>query len=66
MDRCLSGFARSRGVCRSASAFDAFDAAFGKPEEEEAPAVVQEEDIEDEDAFDISGIDLPEGVTFRS
>ena len=46
--------------------FDAFDAAFGKPEEEEAPAVVQEEDIEDEDAFDVSGIDLPEGVTFRS
>lgn len=46
--------------------FDAFDAAFGKPEEEEAPAVVQGGDIEDEDAFDISGIDLPEGVTFRS
>lgn len=46
--------------------FDAFDAAFGKPEEEEALVTVQEEDIEDEDAFDISSVDLPEGVTFRS
>lgn len=45
--------------------FDAFDAAFGKPAVEVAPVVKQEEESHDEDAFDISGIDLPEGVTFR-
>lgn len=43
--------------------FDAFDAAFGKPKvEESVPAVVGEDD---EDEFDLSSIELPEGVTLR-
>lgn len=42
--------------------FDAFDAAFGKPKVEEiAPVVVEE----DEDEFDLTSIELPEGVTLR-
>lgn len=43
--------------------FAAFDAAFGKPVVEEAPAV--EEKREDEDEFDLANIELPEGVTLR-
>ena len=43
---------------------DAFDAAFGKPKEEEpAPAVQTAED--EEDAEDWRTVDLPEGITLR-
>lgn len=42
--------------------FDAFDAAFGAPQVEVAAPVVAEED---EDEFDLSDIELPEGVTLR-
>lgn len=44
--------------------FDEFDRAFGQPEEERAPepAVAAEDD---EDEFDLSSIELPEGVTLR-
>lgn len=44
--------------------FDAFDAAFGAPVVEEAPAAVEEKPEEDE--FDVSSIELPEGVTLRA
>lgn len=42
--------------------FDAFDAAFGAPQVEVAAPVVAEED---EDEFDLSDIELPEGITLR-
>ncbi len=45
--------------------FDAFDAAFSAPKVEEAPAPVVETS-EDEDEFDFSAIDLPEGVILRA
>lgn len=44
--------------------FDAFDAAFGAPVVEEAPVV--EDKPEEEDEFDLSSIELPEGVTLRA
>ncbi len=46
------------------ASFDAFDALFGKPEEA-APAVVETAGDEDGDEFDLSSIELPEGVTLR-
>ena len=66
MARCSPGSLARVVFAVPRAHFDAFDAAFGKPEEEKAPVVVQEEEVEDEDAFDISSVDLPEGVTFRS
>lgn len=42
--------------------FDAFDAAFGKPKEEEAAPAVTEEESDDEDW---RNVELPEGVTLR-
>lgn len=42
--------------------FDAFNAAFGAPKVEEVAPVVDEED---EDEFDLSTVELPEGVTLR-
>ena len=42
--------------------FSAFDAAFGKPKAVEAAPAPAEED---EDDFDLSSIELPEGVTLR-
>lgn len=44
--------------------YDAFDAAFGKPRIEEPSPAADEEDA-DEDEFDPSTIELPEGVTLR-
>lgn len=42
--------------------FGAFDAAFGKPMVQAAPAA---RDEDDEDGFSLDGIELPEGVTLR-
>lgn len=42
--------------------FGAFDAAFGKPKVQAAPAA---RDEDDEDGFSLDGIELPEGVTLR-
>lgn len=42
-----------------------FDAAFAKPVEKDAPRV-QEAPDEDDDAFDLSSVELPEGVTLRA
>ena len=44
--------------------FDAFDALFGKLEEA-APAVAEAVVDEDDDEFDLSSIELPEGITLR-
>lgn len=49
--------------------FDVFDAAFGAPAPEPEPVSVSTEDAEttgDGEAFDLSDIDLPEGVTLRA
>lgn len=45
--------------------FDAFDAAFGAPVEEEPQPAPQQQEEDDPDAFDVHAIDLPEGVTLR-
>lgn len=45
--------------------FDEFDAAFGKPKVEE-PKPVEQPEEEESDEFSLEGIELPEGVTFRS
>ncbi len=42
--------------------FAAFDAAFGKPKVEKPAPVASEED---EDEFDLSAVELPEGITLR-
>lgn len=47
----------------SRMAFDAFDEAFGAPKVEEAAAPAAAE--EEENEFDLSSIELPEGVTLR-
>lgn len=46
------------------ASFDAFDALFGKLEEA-APAVAEAVVDEDDDEFDLSSIELPEGITLR-
>lgn len=46
------------------ASFDAFDALFGKLEEA-APAVTEAVVDEDDDEFDLSSIELPEGITLR-
>ncbi|MDO4443291.1 MAG: TIGR02452 family protein [Slackia sp.] len=43
----------------------AFDAAFARPVVQETP-VIEEVSEEDDDAFDLSAIELPEGVTLRA
>lgn len=49
--------------------FDVFDAAFGAPAPEPEPAPIAAEDAEasdDDEAFDLSAVELPEGVTLRA
>ncbi len=48
------------------ASFDAFDEAFGQPEEEAMQASTEaDQDSDSEDEFDLDSIELPEGVTLR-
>lgn len=47
------------------ASFDTFDALFGKPEEATPVAIEPAASDEEEDEFDLSSIELPEGVTLR-